>query len=406
MKSKLLLLALLLLQTCGNAAIVSRFSIQEEDGNIVFVEDGHNVGRIEKDIKPNVKKVSYKDKIYFMKDAKISKGVLELRDKIGSIVASHILNNIFKDKDGEKRYPFISLVFNPNSLTSDAEAFYILSEDLKGFISIAAIQPYKKIEVKANDLENLYIGMYLIGGGDPHMHNISYNSTNHYLGSVDLDVSFKEHTRYRTQLMHDVKTSLDFFKTYSDLAIKTVNCSNVFTNFLFATDSRFDQKIPWGGYYDKNVPLYQETLKMNGARLSESINILKATFPDTIKLRTFITNTVNDIKKDLKNIVNEKIQLDSSKGESIFNATGVYFNKDNAIYKKYKEDSLIKSIEFLFDKDEHYIEKICQFVENRYATLVCIFDNPNKIVQETCEKCLLASNVYDESTPEKEKEEL
>lgn len=386
---------LISLRVYGNVAMIERLSVQEENGDMILIENGKRVGWIIDAAKPNVKRVLYKNETYFMKEASINNGVLELRNKVGSIIASRILNIIFQNK--EKRYPIISLVFNPDSLTKDVEPFYILSEGLKGFTSIADLaytQPHQAINIKVEDLENLYMGMYLVGGGDPHMRNIFYNPSNHYLGSVDLDVSFKEHTKYRIQLQHDERTTPDFFKIYSDLAIRTINCSNIFTNFLFATDSRFKQKIPWDNYYDENIPIYQKILKMDGIRVSKSIKMLHAAFPSEVMLRISVVNTIKAIKEDLIKIISEKIQMESSEEGSIFNTTGEYFNKDSDIYRKYKEDSLIKSVEFLFDENEHYIEKICQFVENRYLTLICIFNGSNDMVKETCERCMVKPEVF------------
>ena len=235
MKAKLLslFLVLMLLQTCGYAAIIERFSIKAEGKDIIFVEDDKNVGRVINNIKPNVQKVLYKGKTFFMKDMSIKSKKLELRNKIGSIIASYILNHIFKDK--EKRYPLLSLAFDSAYLISDVEPFHVLSEDLIGFTSIADIaekQPYQKTKIKVDDLENLYMGMYLVGGGDPHMRNIFYNSQNHYLGSVDLDVSFKEHKPYDTQRQLDEISASDFFKKYLDLAIRTIDCNNIFANLV------------------------------------------------------------------------------------------------------------------------------------------------------------------------------
>ena len=304
----------MLLCTCGNAAIIEHFSI--EIGQI-YKKGSEEVGHVIKSVskeKADVKIADYNGKTYFVKSAPL----LELRDKIGSIIASRILNEIFKDK--EKRYPLLSLAFNPNYLLNEneeSEPFHILSPQLESFSSIADIaskQPIEKTEIRVDDMENLYMGLYLVGGGDPHMHNIFYNLENYHLGSVDLDVSFKEHISYFAEDKEKFK------KTHLDLAIKTINCADIFSNFLFVTDSDLNHKIGWG-YYDKNFPLYQENLKMNGTRLCESVNILRGAFPNTAKLSTFITNTVNDIKKDIKEIINKKLQLSSSENGTIFDAT-------------------------------------------------------------------------------------
>lgn len=231
------------MQAYGSAVAIEYLSTKEEDGRVIFVEHGENVGYLISYIpdKENVKIISYKNKIYFIKDVAINTRILELRDKIGGVIASHILNHIFKGKD--KRYPFLKLAFNPEY--DGEETFYVLSEKLEEFTSIETMQPYEKAEIKANDLENLYMGIYLIGSGDPHMRNIFYNPTNYHLGSVDLDVSFKEHTGYHTQRRYNEKTTPDFFKKYSDLAIRTINCNNIFTNFLFVTDSMLSRKVPY-----------------------------------------------------------------------------------------------------------------------------------------------------------------
>jgi hypothetical protein len=230
------------------------------------------------------------------------------------------------------------------------------------------------------------------------MHNIFYNSRNHHLGSVDLDVSFKEHIPYNSQLEQSDASfpDLDFFRKYSDLAIRIIDCNDIFINFLFATDSRFNTKVRWN-YYNKNIPFYQENLKMNGTRLSKSIDILHGAFPSKEELRLSVINTVSSIKKDLKKIINEKLQLDTLEGRSIFDDSGDYFDKDSDTYKKYKENSLIKSIYFLFDKDKDYAQEVYQFVENRYLTLICIFNNPNDIVKEICERCLLKPEVREQN---------
>ena len=76
--------------------------------------------------------------------------------------------------------------------------------------------------------------------------------------------------------------------------------------------------------------------------------------------------------------------------------TGEYFNKDSDVYKKYKEDSLIKSVGFLFDRDEDYIQKMIEFVENRYSTLICIFVSPDGITEKACVECLLNPKVHEQ----------
>lgn len=83
---------------------------------------------------------------------------LELREKIGSIIASRVLNEIFKDK--EKRYPLISLAFNPDyllNISKKVKPFRILSPQLEGLTSIADIannQPIKTTKIRVDDIEN------------------------------------------------------------------------------------------------------------------------------------------------------------------------------------------------------------------------------------------------------------
>lgn len=378
----LLLMALIFLPSYANAGIIETFSIINEKGKEIFMKDGKRVGEIKYHLKgkSHVSKVLYNEKSYFMKEAHIdASNNLELRNRIDSVVASHILNTIFKDK--EKRYPLINLAFNAEyNGINNIQPFQVLSEDLTtlGFKSI--FEHKKKNEFYPEDLENLYIGMYLAGGGDPHIHNIFYNSENHYLGSVDLDVSFKKHISFFERDKEQYAT------THSDLAIKSIKCDNLFANFLYNTDSRFKDK---GEHYQEDILLYQSTLKMNEMRLISATNKLRNTFIDNKDLFSIISSIVGDIKKDLKEIINVKLQLDDDEKKSIYDDSGSYFNKDGDTYKKYERNRLVKSVKFLFDKEEDYIQKIYQFVENRYLTLVCIFGNSNNIiVKETCERCL------------------
>jgi hypothetical protein len=374
----------MLLHTCGNAEIIEQFSIRVENEKEIYIKDSEQVGRVIKSVsdeKLDVKIVDYKGQTYFVKPAPL----LELSDTVGSIIASCILNKLFKDN--EKRYPLLNLAFNPDYLseiTMQVEPFRLLSPKLEGFISIADLasnQSIKKAEIKVDDIEKLYMGLYLVGGGDPHMHNIFYNLEDYHLGDVDLDVTFKAHISYFD------KNKEKFKKTHSDLAIKTINCTDIFANFLFTTDSYFNHKINWG-YYNKGFPLYQKNLKMSGSRLCQSTNILKGTFPDKDTLYLSVVDILNELKKGLKDIINKKLQLDNSKEKSIFDDSGYYFDKNSDTYNKHKENKLIKAVTFLFDQDEHYIEKIYQFIENRCLTLNCVFNKPDIIGKEMCEKCL------------------
>ena len=311
-----------------------------------------------------------------MKEANIDDSdSLELRDKINSVIASHILNRIFKDK--EKRYPLISLVFNTEyNINHIAQPFYILSENLSllGFNNLF-YHIKEDVEIHAEDLENLYIGMYLIGGGDPHGQNIFYNSENHYLGSVDLDISFKEHISFFNREKEKYATS------HSDLAIKPINCDDLFVNFMHYTDSKFKDKKH---HYQENILLYKSIHKMDETRLRNAVNRLRNDSIDNKALFSIITSVVGDIKKDLKEIINTKLQLDAKK--SIYDSSGDYFDKDSATYKEYKGNRLIKAIEFLFDENEHYVEKVCEFVENRYLSLIYIFGSSDDILFEP--RCL------------------
>ena len=92
-----------------NAEEIKFFLIDDE----ILIENKEKVGRIIQRVgdKQNVKSVLYKGKSYFMKEARIDDSSnLGLRKKIDGIIASRILNIIFKDE--EKRYPSLSLVFN------------------------------------------------------------------------------------------------------------------------------------------------------------------------------------------------------------------------------------------------------------------------------------------------------
>ena len=224
----------------------------------------------------------------------------------------------------------------------EERGFAVFSQELKGFKSLSTRnEPINSLVF--NDLEELFVSLYFIGGGDPHDHNIFYSNEKGYLGSVDLDVSFKKHIRYKHQKMKYFYNP----RIQSDLAIRDFNCTHPYKNFLIDTDSERLKKIGWSLYKDNYGTSDMRDIFMDHVGLLNAIeNFLKRTPEEFLYI---IKNVITEVRKSL-----------------------VHF----------------QDLDFL-DKD--YEDHIIGFITERYHTLKCLKVRAfleNSIDVSECEECL------------------
>ena len=162
------------------------------------------------------------------------------QNAVSTVIASRILNHIFSGTD--KRFPVVFLGYDPNN---EQVAFYFISQDINAYNNLVfrtvydhCIQEQKetalfcKGEEELKDLAILYVGLYLVGGGDPHSQNIVYSYEKNHFGSIDLDDAFKSH------VSKDIKKEKSYHRgKESSTALLDFDCDSPLKNFLIETKS-------------------------------------------------------------------------------------------------------------------------------------------------------------------------
>ena len=137
--------------------IISRYSIKGRAINF-----NNEVGEIQVSSNKGasgVTTVKFGSKLYFLKDKADEDG---LRQALDSIIATRILNRINNDY-----YRFPNLTLGYDDSDDELISFKVFSE---GLIKFKSLNDMNRVEISGlnlKDLENLFIGLVLIGGGDP-----------------------------------------------------------------------------------------------------------------------------------------------------------------------------------------------------------------------------------------------